>query len=94
MAAFAIGVAIGVVILGVVLIATLLSPDPPPEPADVIAEDTAVRNSLFHPPGWTKGRFPVAGAAPAVFNRPLDVQALPDDGILPPPRPVHGINGE
>lgn len=94
MTALAIGIAIGIVLLGAVLVATLLGPDPPAEPGDAVVDDSSVRDSLFHPPGWTKGRVPLLGGAPAEFNRPLDVQALPNDGILPPPRQVQGVNGE
>lgn len=28
------------------------------------------------------------------YHRPMDIEVVPDDRVLPPPRPVRGVNGE
>lgn len=98
MTALAIAIALGALLVAglAATVFVLAGADPPPEPPDNYPADVGDRESLFRPPAWKKGQPTGPGAeAAAAFHRPLEVEVLPpEDGVLPPPREVRGVNGE
>jgi hypothetical protein len=79
----------GLIVVSVALVYALAGPHPP-TPPPVARKFTKRGDALFRLQGWHPR--PHLVAAPAPYNRPPDVQ--PDQGILPPPRPIDGQNGE
>ena len=97
MTALAIGLALGALLVSglAATVFVLAGADPAPEPPGNHPAEVGDREALFRPPAWKKGQPTGPGAgAPAAFHRPLEVEALPEDGVLPPPREVRGVNGE
>lgn len=85
--AMALGAAL--IIFAVVVLYAVAGSHPPPPPT-LVRGFTKRGDTLFRPQGWNPR--PFVAAPPAPYHRPPDV--LPDDGILHPPRPVEGRNGE
>ena len=93
----ALGAVLGVVlVLGVVPeLIDLPGEDIAVEPAVAPLDYTLAHERLFVPRNWAKGTIvPAAVADPAAYNRPLEVDVVPDNEILPPPRVVRGVNHE
>jgi hypothetical protein len=90
------GFGIGILLaLGVVgLVNTFAGELPAVEPSTAAVDYELSHEILFAPHPWLRGvGAPPAAAVPA-YHRPLDVQVLPDEGILPPPREIIGVNDE
>ena len=96
MTAVVVGVAVGItLIIGVMLaIHELAGADPPAEPADLLLGRQWSRDRLFQPVGWAKGGDIGREVVAPAYNRPLGVDVVPDNEILPPPREVRGVNRE
>lgn len=74
---------------GVLLVRVLMGGDPPPPPPPVL-RDPREREALFSRLDWRKR---TGAPARERFNRPLEIGGT-EDGILPPPRAVQGVNDE
>jgi hypothetical protein len=96
MIAIAVGLTLGIVMsVGLVLaLSAVAGEDPPAESTDGWPEGELSADDLFNPMSWVKGREPLMEAAAAAYNRPLEVEPIPEQGILPPPREVRGMNNE
>jgi hypothetical protein len=96
MTAIAFGIGAGItLVIGVVLaMQELAGSDPPAEPPDPILAGQGARDRLFRPAPWVKGRQIATEVAAPAYNRPLELQLIPDHEILPPPREVRGVNNE
>ena len=96
MTAVILGIAMGIVLIFglVVVLDAAAGVDPPAEPLEVSVEVDASRDALFYPPVWENGRERIAAAPAPIYNRPLEVQLVPDNEILAAPREVRGVNNE
>jgi hypothetical protein len=86
-----------VLVMGRKVLAILTGPAPPEAPPEKAAEDLKRRERLFQPRPWRRRQ--LAAVKPRAldaqsFHRPLEIQPLPDQQILPPPRDVRGVNRE
>ncbi len=81
--------------LGVVgFVTTFAGELPAVEPSTAGVDYELSHEMLFAPRPWLRGvETPPADAVPA-YHRPLDVQVVPAEGILPPPRDIIGLNNE
>jgi hypothetical protein len=96
----AVGILLGILLVagGAVIVAILLGPDPPAEPPHESLEDGKDRAMLFRPTTWRRAQYATTaenrpGGTPA-FHRPLEVEPMLEQDILPPPREVRGENRE
>jgi hypothetical protein len=94
------GIALGILLVagGVVIVVALLGPDPPAEPPEREPEDAKRRARLFKPATWRRAQLgtTVENRVPGapMFHRPLEVQPLAEEQIMPAPRNIHGVNRE
>ena len=90
--AFAIGLLLA---LGVVGLANACAGELPAAAPSTAGVDYELSHEmLFAPRPWLRGaEAPLADTVPEYY-RPLDVQVLPNEGILPPPREIVGVNDE
>ncbi len=94
------GIVLGILLFagGAVIVVALLGPHPPAEPPESVPEDAKRRARLFKPATWRRAQLGAIGENRAadvpVFHRPLEVQRLPEEEIMPPPRDIRGVNRE
>jgi hypothetical protein len=83
---------VGLLVL-IAVVTSLARGEPPPELPAPKPDTAGARELLFRPPRWRKeqARQPITHFG---YNRPLDVQAVPEDGLLAPPRDIRGTNGD
>lgn len=93
-------VSLGVIaVLLVILVGILIAwfDDRPVTPPALPDEEEADPERLFSPRRWVKsswnGETSPRRQVPN-YNRPQDIELVPDDRVLPPPRRVRGVNGQ
>ena len=81
--------------LGVVgFVTTFAGELPAVEPSTAGVDYELSHEMLFTPRPWPRGVEAPPVDTVSAYHRPLDVQVLPDEGILPPPREIIGVNNE
>ena len=92
LAGFGAGILLALGVIG--FVHTFAGELPADEPITAGIDCALSHEMLFSPHPWIRDAGTPAAQTVQKYYRPLDIQVLPEDGILPPPREIIGVNDE